>query len=131
MTWHYIFANASHRLLKYQRLTAHTRPATVEDQCDIVKMKRWQEQGLCIAAKWFEYGGCAEGEDQAEQRQIAERAPEHRHGADQRHRYRHDRNDGSAPGLQEQDHHESTTTIASAMISVTASMDCWMNSVGL
>jgi hypothetical protein len=32
MTWHYIFAKNSHRLLKYQRLTAHIHPATVEDQ---------------------------------------------------------------------------------------------------
>jgi hypothetical protein len=32
MTWHYIFAQVSRRLLKYQRLTAHTHPATVEDQ---------------------------------------------------------------------------------------------------
>jgi hypothetical protein len=34
MTWHYIFAKISRRLLKYQRLTAHTHPATVEDQSD-------------------------------------------------------------------------------------------------
>jgi hypothetical protein len=34
MTWHYIFAKLSHRLLKYQRLTTHTHPATVEDQSD-------------------------------------------------------------------------------------------------
>jgi hypothetical protein len=34
MTWHYIFAKNSHRLLKYQRLTAHIHPATVEDQLD-------------------------------------------------------------------------------------------------
>ncbi len=45
-------------------------------------------------------------EHQAKQRQIVEREPEHRHeekSADQRHRNRHDRNDGGAPGLQEQD----------------------------
>jgi hypothetical protein len=34
MKWHYIFAKLGHRLLKYQRLTAHTHPATVEDQFD-------------------------------------------------------------------------------------------------
>jgi hypothetical protein len=34
MTWHYIFEKTNPRLLKYQRLTAHTHAATVEDQFD-------------------------------------------------------------------------------------------------
>src|SRR5580704_11854401 len=51
----------------------------------------------------------ADGENQAEQRQIVEREPERRHEeerADERHRYRYDRNDGGTPGLQKQDDHE-------------------------
>ena len=37
MTWHYIFAKISRRLLKYQRLTADTHPATVEDQFESLR----------------------------------------------------------------------------------------------
>src|SRR5882724_11868807 len=51
----------------------------------------------------------ADRKDQAEQRQIVEREAERRHdeeGADQRYRDGNDRNDGGAPGLQEQDDHE-------------------------
>jgi hypothetical protein len=32
MTWHYIFAKTSPRLLQYQQLTTHPDAATVEDQ---------------------------------------------------------------------------------------------------
>ena len=48
----------------------------------------------------------ANGKDEAEQRQIIEREAERRHdeeGSDQRDRDGNDRNDGGAPGLQEQD----------------------------
>ena len=43
-----------------------------------------------------------------------------------------ERNDGGAPGLRRNRITTSTTRMtASAMVSVTASTDCWMNSVGL
>ena len=51
----------------------------------------------------------ADGQYQAEQRQRVEREAEqvhHREGADQRDRYRHQRDDRGAPGLQEQDHYQ-------------------------
>ena len=51
----------------------------------------------------------ADGQHQAEQRQVVEREAEqlhHEEGADQRHRDRRERDDGGAPGLQEQHHHQ-------------------------
>ena len=67
MTWHYIFAQVSHRLLKYQRLTAHTHPATVEDQSGSVADRRvrkkvfrvWAYLTVMWCAPWifvFSYG---------------------------------------------------------------------------
>ena len=51
----------------------------------------------------------ADGEHQAEQGKVVERETEQRHeeeGADERYRDGDDRDDGGAPGLQEQDHHQ-------------------------
>ncbi len=51
----------------------------------------------------------ADGKHEAEQRQVVQREAERRHqeeGADQRHRNGDQRNDGGAPGLQEQHDHQ-------------------------
>src|SRR5262249_17847203 len=51
----------------------------------------------------------ADREHEPEQRKVVQRKAEYRHdeeGPDQRYRNGNDRNDGGAPGLQEQDHHQ-------------------------
>ena len=76
----------------------------------------------------------ADGENQAEQRQIVEREPEHRHeeeGADQRHGIATIGMMAARQVCRNRMTTRTTRTIASAMVSVTASIDCWMNSVGL
>ena len=43
-TWHYTFEKSSIRILQYQRLTAHTHAATVEDQLSVVSLPLvWSE----------------------------------------------------------------------------------------
>ena len=74
----------------------------------------WRESRLNVALDVFDdddgvVDHNADGQHQAEQRQIVEREAEHRHHekrADQRHRDSDNRDDGGAPCLQKQDHHQ-------------------------